>query len=136
MCPQFAISISVKLQSRPCENDHATLDQLGPAVHHSSSFCSITISSYFRRHVVLMVVLAEIVCSRWQKLAKQVKILKLQYTRPLSIALKAGKSKPQEMEVNIQKIIFFWKTKLIQIKYLNSTLSLVFALFICLFQFN
>ena len=65
-----------------------------------------------------MVVLAEIGCSRWQKLAKQVKILKLQYTRPLSIALKAGKSKPQEMEVNIQKIIFFWKTKLIQIKYM------------------
>ena len=52
-----------------------------------------------------MVVLAEIVCSRWQKLAKQVKILKLQHTRPLSIALKEGKSKPQEMEVNIEKII-------------------------------
>ena len=84
-----------------------------------------------------MVVLAEIVCSRWQKLAKQVKILKLQYTRPLSIALKAGKSKPQEMEVDIQKIIFFWKTKLIQIKYLiKSPLSIVFALFICLFQCN
>ena len=58
-----------------------------------------------------MVVLAEIVCSRWQKLAKQVKILKLQYTRPLSIALKAGKSKPQEMEVYIQKIIFFLENK-------------------------
>ena len=50
-----------------------------------------------------MVVLAEIVCSRSQKLAKQVKILKLRY-----IALKAGKSKPQEMEVNIQKIFFFF----------------------------
>ena len=76
-----------------------------------------------------MVVLAEIVCSRWQKLAKQVKILKLQY-----IALKAGKSKPQEMEVNIKKIIFFWKTKLIQIKYLiKSPFSIVCALFICLF---
>ena len=56
-----------------------------------------------------MVVLAEIVCSRWQKLAKQVKILKLLYTRPLSIALKVGKLKPQEMEVNIQKIIFSGK---------------------------
>ena len=85
-----------------------------------------------------MVDLAEIACSRWQKLAKQVKILKLQYIRPLSIALKAEKSKPQEMEVNIQKIIFFfWKTKLIQIKNLiKSPLSIVFALFICLFQCN
>ena len=53
-----------------------------------------------------MVVLAEIVCSRSQKLAKQVKILKLRY-----IALKAGKSKPQEMEVNIQKIFFFFSGK-------------------------
>ena len=78
---------------------------------------------------MLIVVLTEIVCSRWQKLAKQVKILKLQYTRPLSIALK---SKPQEMVVNIQKIIsFFWKTKLIQIKYLiKSPLSIVFALYL------
>ena len=65
-----------------------------------------------------MVVLAEIVLSRWQKQAKQVKILKVQYTRPLSIALKEGNSKPQEVEVNIQKINFFWKTKLIQFKYL------------------
>ena len=56
-----------------------------------------------------MVVLAKIVCSRWQKLAKQVKILKLQYTRPLLIALKAGKSKPQEVEVNNQKINFSGK---------------------------
>ena len=58
-----------------------------------------------------MVVLAEIVCSKWQKLAKQIKTLELQYTRPLSIALKARKSKPQEVEVNNQKINFFLENK-------------------------
>ena len=52
-----------------------------------------------------MVVLAEIVCSRFQKLEKQVKIFKLQYTQLLSIAFKVGKSKPQEIEVNFQKIL-------------------------------
>ena len=34
-----------QLQSRPCENNHVTLDQLGVAVHHLSSFVSITIST-------------------------------------------------------------------------------------------
>ena len=71
------LSLSVELQSRIRENNHAMLNQLGPTVHHSSMFDSVTISystiANYERHrlqVALMVVLAGIVCSRWQKLAK------------------------------------------------------------------
>ena len=42
--PTIRLSLSVELQSRIRENNHAMLNQLGPTVHHSSRFDSITIS--------------------------------------------------------------------------------------------
>ena len=42
--PTIRLSLSVELHSRIRENNHAMLNQLGPTVHHSSRFDSITIS--------------------------------------------------------------------------------------------
>ena len=42
--PTIRLSLSVELQSRIRENNHAMLNQLGPTVHQSSRFDSITIS--------------------------------------------------------------------------------------------
>ena len=86
-----------------------------------------------------MVALADIVCSgSVAKAGKTGQNIKTTiHSRPLSIALKAGKSKPQEMEVNIQKINFSGKQ--VNSNYLfdqKSPSSIVFALFNCLFQFN
>ena len=46
MCQQFTISLSVKLQSQPHENNPETLAQLGVTVHYSPSFDSITKNYY------------------------------------------------------------------------------------------
>ena len=42
--PTIRLSLSVELQYRIRENNQAMLNQLGPTVHHSSRFDSITLS--------------------------------------------------------------------------------------------
>lgn len=71
------LSLSVELQSRIRENNHAMFNQIGPTVHHSSRFDSIAISygtiANYERHwlqVAFMVMLAVIICSSWKELAK------------------------------------------------------------------